>query len=134
MVKAIDQLRSCAEAAKVFTKGLIGEIAGTVADVIEELTNEKADKSCGITYTILPNFWEIDNEIDDYPFFCDIPVTGLTASDRVDVTIDIESIITAKDCGLFSTSESFDGILRLRAVNRPTNVITIEYWVEQGKE
>lgn len=44
MIKVIDQLRSCAEAAKNFTQGSIGKIVGTVADALEELANTKADK------------------------------------------------------------------------------------------
>lgn len=43
----VEHLRACAEASRKFVRGLIGEVAGTVADALEELANAKQDKLTG---------------------------------------------------------------------------------------
>ena len=44
-ITAVEHLKACAEAAKNYTTGLVGELAGTITDAMEELVSTKADSS-----------------------------------------------------------------------------------------
>lgn len=65
--------------------------------------------------------------------YCDVPVQGLVANDRVDVTIDPASMDAAVICGLRPITESLDGIFRLFADDIPSGDIAAQYWITRGK-
>lgn len=131
----IEQLRACAEASKNFVNGLIGEVAGTVADALEELDTVKSDKSEAVAFTIPTTGWaEADDEVMEYPYYYDHPVTGLTAKDRATVTIAPQSVNIAREVGICTANETIAGAIRLRSTTVPTEAMQAEYWIDQGKE
>lgn len=130
----IEHLKACAEAAKRFTNGLVAELAQTVTDAMQEMENVKADKQASVSITIPTTGWGIDEASDSYPNYCDIPVAGVTAKDRVDIAIAPGSMDTAIDCGLCPTNETLAGKIRVWARSVPTEAIAAEYRLNQGKE
>lgn len=82
----------------------------------------------------------------DYPYCYDIPVENVTAADRAAVTILPGSYAVAVACGLCPANETLDptgtapegqptiGYIRIRSAHVPTDSISAEYWVENGKE
>lgn len=130
----IEHLKACAEAAKRFTNGLVAELAQTVTDAMQEMENVKADKQASVSITIPTTGWGIDEASDSYPNYCDIPVAGVTAKDRVDIAIAPGSMDTAIDCGLCPTNETQAGKIRVWARTVPAEAISAEYRLSQGKE
>lgn len=130
----IEHLKACAEAAKRFTNGLVAELAQTVTDAMQEMDNVKADKQASVSITIPTTGWGIDEASDSYPNYCDIPVAGVTAKDRVDIAIAPDSMDTAIDCGLCPTNETQAGKIRVWARTVPAEAIAAEYRLSQGKE
>lgn len=130
----IEHLKACAEAAKRFTNGLVAELAQTVTDAMQEMENVKADKQASVSITIPATGWGIDEASDSYPNYCDIPVAGVTAKDRVDIAIAPGSMDTAIDCGLCPTNETQAGKIRVWARTVPAGAISAEYRLSQGKE
>lgn len=132
-VTVLEHLRAAAEAEKTFANGLVGELAQTVTEAITELESVKADKSSGVAVTIPTSGWSSDSNAS-YPKYYDIAVTGITASDRAEITIAPGSLDAAKACGICPTNETLAGKIRVRAASVPTVAISVEYWVENGKE
>ncbi len=129
-----EHLKACAEAAKNFTNGLVGELAQTVADAMNEINDVKADKSDLTVITIPISGWQGDQSVTDYPVYYDIADKRVTAKDRASVMIAPSSMGDAIACGMCPTCETMVGIIRIRAGSIPTTVISAEYWIEQGKE
>jgi hypothetical protein len=142
----LEHLQAAAEKATEYTDSRIGDIAGTVAEVIGALDEGKTSKGRSVALTIPVKGWASDEveddgtedgdepETDSYPYYLDIPIEGLTAKDRVDVTVAASSASAAEGCGLCPTTETLSGALRLRSASEPTETITAEYWVIYGKE
>ncbi len=129
----LEHLKASSEASKNFVAGLIGEVVGTVAEALEEMKRAKADKASAIAITIPVSGWGSDNNAG-YPKYYDIVVEGLTASDRAEITIAVDSMGTAKACGLCPTNETQEGRIRIRAASVPETEIAAECWIEDGKE
>ncbi len=132
-ITALEQLRACAVASKNFVRGLIGEVAGTVADALEELDGAKMDKTAAVPVTIPTTGWGSDSTTG-YPKYFDIAVNGLTANDRAEVTLAYESLAAAKACAMCPTNETMAGKIRIRAAAVPETAIVAEYWITNGKE
>ena len=130
----LEGLRASAVASRNYVAGLIGDVAGTVADALDELWQAKADKTNAVAVTIPVSGWNEDASSTSYPMYYDIAVTGAAASDRAEVTIAPESMDTAKACGLCPTNETLSGKIRVRAASVPTAEIAAEYWLSDGKE
>lgn len=128
-----EHIRISAEASKNFVMGLIGEVAGTVADALEELHSLKSDKTAAVSITIPISGWSSDNTAD-YPQYYDIAVAGVTVRDRAEITIEAGSLGAAIDCGLCQTNETLAGKIRVRSISIPAVAIQAEYWLEKGKE
>lgn len=128
-----EHLEACAEAAKNYATGLFGELAQTVTEAIGELNSVKANKAEAVGITIPATGWQSDSG-GDYPHYYDITAEGVTASDRAEITIAPGSLGTAKTCGLCATNETMAGKIRVRAINVPTEAISAEFWIEDGKE
>lgn len=133
-ITALEHLRACAVASRDFVTGLIGEVAGTVADALEELEQAKANKTSSTAVTIPATGWGTDSGVAAYPRYYDIAVTGVTTKDRAEISIAPGSLEAAKNCGICPTSETLAGKIRVRAAKAPTAAIAVEYWLENGKE
>lgn len=133
-ITALEHLRACAVASRNFVTGLIGEVAGTVADALEELDRAKANKPSSTAVTIPTSGWGTDSSVAAYPKYYDIAVTGVTAKDRAEISILPGSMDAAKACGLCPASQTLAGKIRVRATKVPTAAIVAEYWIENGKE
>mgnify|MGYP007112791864 FL=1 len=130
----LNNLKACAEAAKKYTSSLVSELARTVTEAMEEMESVKSDKQKKIALTIPTTGWVEDKTIADYPNYCDITATGVTATDRVDIAIDPNSMATAITCGLCPTNQTLEGTIRVYAKSVPAAAISAEYWLNQGKE
>lgn len=132
-ITVFEHLRACAEAAKNYASGLVGELAQTTMEAVNELESVKANKTAAVAITIPATGWKSDSSAD-YPHYYDIAVEGVTASDRAEITIAPGSIGTAKTCGLCATNETIAGKIRVRSMSVPAAAIAAEYWIEDGKE
>lgn len=122
----------------------VAALAASTAASLEEidgLLDGKQDKGSGIPVTIPAAGWTMDDGDEDaeaaescYPYYCDIPAVGVSALDRVDVTIAASGYDVAAVCGLCPTSETLTETIRLRAVTPPTEAMAAEYWLYSGKE
>lgn len=122
----------------------VAALAASTAASLEEidgLLDGKQDKGSGIPVVIPAEGWTMDKGDEDaeaadssYPYYYDIPAVGVSAIDRVDVTISAGGYDAATACGLCPTSETLAGAIRLRAVAPPTEAMTAEYWLHSGKE
>ncbi len=129
----IEQLRACAAAARNHAIQLALETIESVSIDLEAVEGKKADKPKAVFCVITPSGWKND-KAEKYPHYYDIAVSGATVKDRAEVTLAASSLEAASDCGLCQTCETMDGKLRLRAVSAPTADLSVEYWIEQGKE
>ncbi len=72
--------------------------------------------------------WKTDSNTK-FPYYYDLAISGVTASDRVDLNVAIVSVDTAIACGLCPLTEAFAGKVRLRAKKAPTAAVSVEYWI-----
>lgn len=120
----------------------LAEATAASMEEIEGILREKQEAASAVAFTVPAAGWasmEIDenDELEDihgYPYFYDLAVDGVTVKDRADVTIAPGSVETATVCGLCPTTETLEGKIRLRSVNRPSEDIVAEYWLYSGKE
>lgn len=124
------QVMNCISTAKSY----IDTILIAVTEAIEALDTTKVEKTNAVSIVIPANGWGSDETVPDYPVYYDIPVSGITANDRVSITIAPASIGTAVSCKLCPTNETLAGKIRVRSVSVPATGIAAEYWIEQGKE
>lgn len=133
-ITVLSQLRACAEAAKIFTSGLIVKLAETVSEALSELDNTKADKGESITIVIPRSGWKKDESYADYTYLYEISVEGVTAKDRATVIIAPISHAAAIACGLCATNETVAGKIKIWSKSIPQSDIDAEYTIDQGKE
>lgn len=122
---------------------VLAEATAASLGEIEGILNGKQDASNIVPFTVPAAGWaslEIEENSEgaadmyDYSYYYDLVIDGITAKDRVDVTIAPGSVSTATVCGLCPTTETFTGKIRLRSVSRPNEDIVAEYWLCSGKE
>lgn len=110
---------------------------------IEGILNEKQDASNAVPFTIPATGWvknEITEDTEDkmdlsaYPYYIDIALEGMSAKDRVDVTVGLSGSEESLSCGLCPFTEAFNGKFRLRATQMPSTSMAAEYWLFSGKE
>ena len=132
-VKAVllRHMKSMGEKAKQYAGGHVAALAQAVADAMEEMDTAKADKPQHIDLTLPTTGWQTDNTVPGYTHYLDIPVAGLTANDRAEVDVAPASKAVA-DAARFTATESLAGVLRLRAANVPSAVITAQYHISAG--
>lgn len=133
-ITLLNHLKACAEAAKNFTNGLVGELAQSVTDALEEFELMKADKPVSTQVTIPTTGWTEDESVPAYPVRYDIVVQGATEKDWASVVIAPGSLGDAIACSMCPTCETLSGVIRIRAGSAPTAAISAEYWLEQGRE
>ncbi len=112
-------------------KAALSKSKGYTADLILQLMTALEEGT--VTVIIPVTGWGTD-ENTSYPYYYDIPVAGITAKDRADITIAPDSIETAITCELCPSNETLTDKIRIRATSIPAKSIAAEYWVTDGKE
>ena len=108
----------------------VSALANTTADgfdEVDDVLHEKQDITAAVPFTIPTTGWARDSTLTSY-YYCDISITGLLATDIVDVTPQPESHSVARAAGFIPT-ESMAGKLRLRAASVPTAAIKAQYHI-----
>lgn len=126
------QIKQTADESSSAVSGLGEDFAAFTEKVADNIA-AKQDKPKATSCTIPKTGWESD-ATSGYPKYYDMPVTGVTAKDRVEITLAPAGLSTAVKCGLCPTCETLEGKVRLRATSVPEAAIAAEYWIEQGKE
>ena len=103
----------------------------TVSGVVSALDKAKADKVTLIAFTIPTTGWQQDGNYG-YPYYVDLPVSGLTENDVVAVEITPAGQNVAETACFLSSSESLSGVLRLRAKHIPTAALAAYYYIIRG--
>lgn len=109
---------------------VVSDLANATADGFDEVDDIllfKQDVMAAVPFTIPVDGWGEDDSSPGY-FYCDIPISGLLATDIVDVTVLPEFYDVAGAVGFIAT-ESLEGKLRLRAVSAPTEKISAQYHI-----
>lgn len=91
-------------------------------------------KGESIAVTIPTTGWVKDATYADYPYCYDIAVSGITAKDRVGITIAPGSLANAVACEICPTNNTMANKIRLWTKTVPTAAISAEYWLDQGEE
>ena len=95
---------------------------------LTEKIEEKANKVISYVLSIPIEGWQTDAEIAGYPNYIDITIDGMTSNDIVNVNVaPISTSVAAR--AQFTNPESFDGYLRLRAKNIPTEAISATWYI-----
>ncbi len=135
----VDQMRAAAQEGSGFT----AQVAQTAAEALEEMNATKSDKGRGVPFTIPATGWaediiaegaEDEMDLSAYPYYIDIALAGMSAKDRVDVTVGPSGSEESLSCGLCPFTEAFNGKFRLRATKIPSASMAAEYWLFSGKE
>ena len=100
----------------------------TVSGAVSALDKAKADKVTLTAFTIPTTGWQQDGNYG-YPYYVDIPVSGLTENDVVAVEITPAGQNVAETACFLSSSESLPGVLRLRAKHIPTAALAAYYYI-----
>ena len=66
---------------------------------------------------------------DSTAIFPKYSISGILATDRVDLIVAIASLDTALKCGLCGITEASAGKVRIRSRTVPTAAISLQYWV-----
>jgi hypothetical protein len=125
----------------------VADLAQALSDSMKEIEAALNDHPTSVPFQIPVSGWKTDElpedddaeveeeSTDEYPYYFDLAVDGVTSADHATVTIASSSYRTAADCGLCPVNETMDGgIIRLRSAQIPKDTIEGEYWVEDGKE
>ena len=99
----------------------------TVSGAVSALDKAKADKVTLTAFTIPTTGWQQDGNYG-YPYYVDLPVSGLTENDVVAVEITPAGQNVAETACFLSSSESLSGVLRLRAKHIPTAALAAYYY------
>ena len=127
------QIKTALQKAKSYTASHISELAQATTELFEEVDAVKLDKPQAVAVSIPATGWQTDEAEDAaYPLYCDISVSGLAPVDIADVRIAPGSQPAAIACGLCATSETLAGVIRLRAVSAPAEVLSAEYVITKG--
>ena len=100
----------------------------TVSGAVSALDKAKADKVTLTALTIPTTGWQQDGNYG-YPYYVDLPVSGLTENDVVAVEITPAGQNVAETACFLSSSESLSGVLRLRAKHIPTAALAAYYYI-----
>lgn len=131
LLSSLARLKEAADENSSTISGL-GEDFARFSELTAKDVAGKQDKPKGISCTIPATGWEKD-ETENYPNYYDMQVIGVTAKDRVEITLAPAGFDAAAECGLCPTCESLADKVRLRAASVPSADIAAEYWIEQGK-
>ena len=108
--------------------GYIGQFRDDSIESLLILAQQKQNINAVVSFTIPKTGWGTDNSVPSYPYYLDVSVTGLLATDIVDVNIAPASALVASAAEFVGT-ESYAGKFRLRCKNIPTAAISAEYHI-----
>lgn len=74
--------------------------------------------------TLQSGSWRTDNTAD-YPSYYDLAITGVTATDTVDILF--SDIVTAESFGISPVTETSAGSVKIRAVISPNVNLSVNY-------
>ncbi len=105
-------------------------ISGAPADAktVGDALAGKADAVAPHLFTIPAAGWKDDTSVPDFPHKLDISISGITATDIVNVVVSPDDTTVASDA-CFANTESLQGILRLRAKDVPTAAIHVTWYI-----
>ncbi len=106
---------------------LCGYVAA-IRDGFTTILDDKQDIHGATSLTIPATGWGTDSSVPDYPYYKDFTVSGLLATDIVDINIAPASALTASAAEFLGT-ESSAGSFRLRCKNVPAAAITAQYHI-----
>ena len=101
---------------------------GNLREGVLLLGQNKQDIHAPVAFTIPTTGWGTDNTVPRYPYYLDITVSALLATDIVDVVV-APSSAWAASAAEFTSTESFAGRFRLRCANIPEEAISAEYHI-----
>ena len=119
--------------AKAYALQKVSEHTTAVSEALQELNNGKADKVSAVSLTIPTTGWKSDTSVSQYPSYCDIAVSNITAKDGAQITLAPNSLGVALSCGLCSTVETMAGVIRVRAKAAPSTAISSELRILVGR-
>ena len=76
---------------------------GTLHSGLVLLSQNKQDITAAVSFTIPADGWGTDSSVPDYPYYLDVNVAGLSATDIVDVNIAPASALTASAAEFLGT-------------------------------
>ena len=104
---------------------------------LDKLETGKADRVSFVQITIQVDAWQdnTDNATRDkgFLYYADAAVAGVAAKDGAETTLDVASLATAAACGMCGTASTGAGVVRYLAVSVPTEAITAQVQIIQGK-
>ena len=110
------------------TSVIQSQFEALLASVEEELSDLEAGTAVELKkkqfndVQVAPSAFEDDSPYDDYPYYADIPCTGVIASMIPEVYFNMTDVVS----GLFSSvAESGNGYVRIYATDVPSAAITI---------
>lgn len=106
---------------------------GTLHDCLGVLAAGKLDVNAAVLFTIPTTGWGTDSSVPSHPYYKDVPVTGLSDSDIVSVTVAPTSAEAARAAG-FSNTQSYSGYFRIRCAAVPQTAISAEYHITNTAE
>ena len=107
---------------------------GALHDCVNILAQGKQDVNAVAAFTIPTTGWGTDNSVPQYPYYLDVSVNGLAATDIVNVTIAPESAWAASAAEFYPCTQSYDGYFRLRCANVPETDLTAQYHITNTAE
>lgn len=131
---AKDHLRLVAQSAKDYADQVFGALVTSISEAMEEMESAKADKPTTVAISIPTTGWATNAEFTHHSQYYDILVTGITSIDVAMINIAPDSSNVATDCGLYNICETLSGKIRIRANSVPTEAISGEYWILDGRE
>lgn len=108
------------------------QVGVLVEEVAKRLTNIQGSVSAPVQITIPTVGWGTDSTVEDYPIYYDVEVDGLTEQDIVMVVVAPVSASVAQSAD-FTSTQSFDGLFRLRAKQLPADTILAQYHITKGE-
>lgn len=100
---------------------------GTYWQLVGDLDTDTSHVSTG-TISVPATGWGSDSTAI-FPKYYDLSISGILATDRVDLIVAITSLDTVLKCGLCGITEASAGKVRIRSRTVPTAAISLQYWV-----
>lgn len=101
---------------------------GTLRTGLTLLSTDKHDVNAAVSFTIPTSGWGTDSSVPSHPNYIDVSVTGLLATDIVDVDV-LPGSTTVAQAANFTATQSYAGYFRLRAKTVPTAAISAQYHI-----
>lgn len=93
----------------------------------------RMSKPKSVSFAISVGSWISNGNNSAYNYRCDILVDGLKSTDIATVSVSPGSQSVAANCGLCPTNETLNGKIRLFAKNIPSDSISGEYYILEGR-